>query len=80
MVVQPNPAHDKALITVTGLKKAAVLTITGLEGRRVHTVRLDPAGKQTVSEQLDVSLYPKGMYLVKLLSEDKVSVTRFLVQ
>jgi hypothetical protein len=77
MVIQPNPAHGKVLITLTGLKTAAVLTIT--EGRLIYSVTIDPAGKQSVTEQLDVSSYPKGMYLIKLGSEDKVSVNRFIV-
>jgi len=80
MVIQPNPAHGITLITVTGLQRAAVLTITDMEGRTVYTAKIDPAGKPSVIEQLDVSSYPKGMYLMKLVSEDKVSVTRLIVQ
>lgn len=80
LAIQPNPAHSKVLITVTGLQRTANLTITGPEGRMVHTAALDPAGKQTVTHELNVGSYPKGMYLVKLQSENKVSVTRFIVQ
>ena len=80
MIIQPNPAHGQVTITVTGLQQAAVLTITGLEGHVLHTATIDPAGKQPVIEQLDVSSYPKGMYLMKLRSDDTVFISRFLVQ
>ena len=80
LAIQPNPAYDKVTVTVTGLQKEAVLTLTGLEGRQVYSATIDPDGKQTVTRQLDVSRYPKGMYLMKLQSADKFTVTRFIVQ
>jgi len=80
MTVQPNPARDNVLITMTGLSREAVLTISGIDGRQVFAGTIDPAGKQSVSRQLDVSSYPKGIYLMKLRSEGKVSVSRFMVQ
>ncbi|MCX6267542.1 MAG: T9SS type A sorting domain-containing protein [Bacteroidetes bacterium] len=80
VVVQPNPAQDKVLITITGLQRAGELTITGLEGREVCSRKIDPAGNQNVTQHLDVSSFPKGIYILKLLSEDKISITRFLVQ
>ena len=80
MVVQPNPAHDKVLVTVTGLQHEALLTLTGLEGRQVYSVTILPDGKEKVTRQLDVSSYPKGMYLMKLQTANQVSVTRFIVQ
>ncbi|MCX6305054.1 MAG: T9SS type A sorting domain-containing protein [Bacteroidetes bacterium] len=80
MVIQPNPAHDEVLITVKGLAKEAVLTITGLEGREVYSGSFDPSGKETATKKLDIRAYAKGLYLVKLRSENNVSVTRFIVQ
>jgi hypothetical protein len=80
IVIRPNPAKDKVFVTVTGLQHAAALTITGMEGSLVYSATIDPAGKQPVTEQLDVSSWPKGTYLVKLQTEDNVSVSRFIVQ
>lgn len=79
VMIQPNPAHDLSAVTVTGLKQPAILIISGMDGRPVHSSKIDPAGKQSVTVQLDVSGYPGGMYMVKLQSDDKVSVTRFIV-
>jgi hypothetical protein len=80
LAIQPNPAFDKVTITITGLQKEAVLTLTGLEGRQVYSGTIAPEGKQTVTKQLDVSRYPKGMYLMKLQAADKSTVARFIVQ
>ncbi|MFZ4520077.1 MAG: T9SS type A sorting domain-containing protein [Bacteroidales bacterium] len=80
IVVQPNPAHDKVVLTVTGLLQAAEFTITGMEGRKVFSGTIDPAGKQEAVKQVDVSSYPKGMYMVKLQADGRTSVTRFIVR
>ena len=80
LVVQPNPAHDRVLISVTGLQHRALITITGMESRQIYSGTIDPSEKQATTKELDVTSYPKGMYLLKLQSEDKVSVTRFMVQ
>ena len=80
VAVQPNPAHDKVTLTITGMNHSALLTITGIEGKVVYSATIDAAGKQTLTRMLDVSSYPAGMYVVKLQSEDKFSVARFIVQ
>jgi photosystem II stability/assembly factor-like uncharacterized protein len=67
-------------MTITGMHHPAILTISGIEGQVLYSATLEPAGNQSVTRQLDVSSYPSGMYFVKLQSEDKVSVTRFVVQ
>jgi hypothetical protein len=78
--IQPNPAHESVLVTITGLKRPGVLTVTGMEGRVIFSCIVEPSGKYTVSKQLDVSSCSKGMFLLKLQSEEKSSVTRFIVQ
>ena len=80
LVIRPNPAHGKALITVAGFQGKAVLTVTGLEGRSVYSSAIDLSGKQSFTEQLDVSAWPKGIYIVKLQSDDVTAVARLIVQ
>ena len=80
IAVQPNPAHDKVTITVSGLNHPGVVTVTGMAGREVCSVKFDPADNQPVSKQLDISSFAKGLYLMKLQSDGKISVTRFIVQ
>ncbi len=78
--IQPNPAHDQVSITLTGLTLPAALTVTGLEGRLVYSGTLEPSNRQRATTQLDVSSWARGMYLVKIQSEERVSVARFIVQ
>ncbi|MDP1623111.1 MAG: T9SS type A sorting domain-containing protein [Bacteroidales bacterium] len=78
--IQPNPADDRILITLNGLQQEALLTITGSDGRQVYSGVVEPNGKQTVTQQMDVSDYPKGLYLMKLQSEKRVTVARFVVK
>jgi hypothetical protein len=80
LAIQPNPAHGKVMMTITGMHHPAILTISGIEGQVLYSAAIEPAGNQSVTRQLDVSSYPAGMYFVKLQSEEKVSVTRFVVQ
>jgi len=80
LAVQPNPAHGKVFFKITGLQHPGVITITNLEGRIVYSTKIDPDGKRPVSEQLDVSSYAKGVYLITLRCEDEVTYIRFIVQ
>ncbi len=80
LVAQPNPAQDKVTITITGLQTDAVLTLTGLDGRQIYSKTIHPALQQILKEQIDVSAYSKGMYLMKLQMPDKSKVARFVVQ
>jgi len=78
--IQPNPAHGRSVLTVTGLHKPAAMSVTGMDGRIVYSGTLDPSGNGSVTEVLDVSEFPGGMYLVKLQNDDEVTVRRFIVR
>jgi hypothetical protein len=78
--IQPNPVHDKVSFTVTGLKNQAVVTISGAEGRMMYSGTVDPSGKPSITTELNAVSWPKGLYLLKLQSDDKVTVARFIVQ
>jgi hypothetical protein len=80
VTVRPNPAHDKVLVTVAGLRGTAQFTITGMQGMQVHSGTIYPSGTEPEVVQLDVSSYPKGLYLVKVQSDDRILVSRFIVQ
>jgi hypothetical protein len=80
LAIQPNPVHDKLSFTVTGLKNQAVVTIAAPEGRLIYSGIIEPSGKQSNTTELNSASWPKGMYLLQLQSDEKITVTRFIVQ
>ena len=78
--VQPNPAHDMIHVAVTGLHGGATLAITGLDGRQVFSCKVNADGNHEAGLKVDVSLFSKGMYVVKLQGDEIVAVSRFIVQ
>jgi hypothetical protein len=80
LIILPNPAHDKVSISIAGLQQKAMLIITAMDGRVVHSVSLDQAVDRSITEHLDLTSWPKGMYLVKVQSDARIAVARFIVQ
>ena len=80
MDIQPNPAHSKVSITINKPPSIGMLTITGMDGRTIHSTSIASTGNQSMSVQLDVSGYPKGLYIVRLEGENQVTTTRFAVE
>ncbi len=80
MAVQPNPAHSKVLLTINKPPRVGTLTITGMDGRTIHSTSIASTGNKSMSVQLDVSGYPKGLYIVRLEGENQVTTTRFAVE
>jgi hypothetical protein len=67
-------------ITVGNASQGGELTITSMDGRTVFSSVPDPRNGETVSLQLDVTGYAKGVYLLKLKQTNQVVTTRFVVQ
>jgi hypothetical protein len=80
LVVLPNPAHDKVSISINGVQRKAILTVTSTDGRVVHSATLEQAGDQSIIQDLDLTSWPKGMYIVKVHSDVRTAVSRFIVQ
>jgi hypothetical protein len=68
--VYPNPAVDK--LTINSLNKSTI-EILNMQGQRIIQLKL----KQEKTE-LDISGLAKGIYILKLNSNDKTEVTRFV--
>ena len=78
--VYPNPAHDNVSITITGLKKTAALTITGIDGQQIYSKSFDMTGKPTLQIDLEINRYPDGLYLVRLEQDGQTFSSRFIKQ
>ncbi len=80
ITVLPNPAHEQVVLTINNLNQKAVLTISSLEGRQVFSSVINPSENQPATQHLDVSSWSKGMYVIKLQSENQFTVTRLIVE
>jgi hypothetical protein len=80
MLIRPNPATAGVTFTVTGLRdQPAVLTITGMEGQVKYTGQVLPSGNKAV-KQMDLTGFPKGIYLVQVKTETQVASERLIIQ
>jgi len=83
--ISPNPAHEYAVISWfpiaigTSENKNAELLITTLEGKKVYETKLLTSGFRPDSYRVPTSDFPKGIYLVQIISNQKISATRKLV-
>jgi hypothetical protein len=68
--IYPNPASEN--VTIHGTRSSVVM-IYGTQGNRVEQFTL-----QEGSEQLDISGYSKGIYLVRFIHKDKVTTQRLI--
>lgn len=70
--IYPNPITDMARIQLSGLESPAVVNITDLMGRKMESRQF--SNSQEIWK-LDVSGFPKGVYVVHLIS-DNVRIQR----
>jgi hypothetical protein len=80
MSIEPNPAKEKVRIAVRGLKDpGSLLTITGMDGRRVFTTPIEPVKEEAVIS-VDLSGFAKGIYIVRMRTEGNVVTGKLVVQ
>lgn len=73
--VFPNPAKTKLSISINS-EQALNLSIHGIEGKLVHQQRI--SGKEKLIS-MDISSWPRGIYLVRLNSEVANKVERLVL-
>lgn len=74
--VYPNPVSDKLTITSTPLNQARLTLIT-IHGKEIINSDLSFVNEKV---KLDVSQLPKGMYFIKLKSENKSAVKKLIIK
>ncbi|MCR5861024.1 T9SS type A sorting domain-containing protein [Flavobacterium sp. J372] len=71
----PNPAHDR--LTVSAEAGITTVTISSIEGMLMYSTKL--SGKET-SQDVDVSQYRKGIYIVNITTADGKTESQKLVK
>ncbi|MBK0404368.1 T9SS type A sorting domain-containing protein [Adhaeribacter sp. BT258] len=72
----PNPANNVLNVKVANLTEKATLEITDVTGRSLKQVQINAAE----TNALNVAMLPKGLYQIRVISENGTTVSKFLKQ
>ena len=77
--IYPNPVRNELTLSIMGKEQSLALTITNANGRLVYSEKLVNITAD-YSKKLDMSGFSKGIYLLKLSSNDHVYTEKVIVQ
>ena len=80
MTVQPNPAHDRIIITITAPPATALLTLSAMDGRVVWSEKVNGAGRKSKTVEADVQSIPRGLYILKMKEEKQAITVKVVVE
>jgi len=80
LTIQPNPARGNLTIIISGATNQKVqLTICDVAGKTRYSENVSVTGNNTV-RQIDLSTYPKGVYMVQMLTNGHLKTKKLIVQ
>jgi len=77
--IYPNPTSGIVTIDIEGINTNIELQITDIQGKIIRTERLSYKN-QSHTQDIDLSSYPKGIYFVKLISNNFTKVEKIVLQ
>ena len=78
VVVYPNPSEGIFSLNVKGSSEDIFIEVFDFNGRRLFVMDLD-AKSSSITQQLNLSGLPKGMYLVKVYNSQQADVKKLLL-
>ncbi len=75
----PNPTNGIVTIKIDGLTGNLDLQILNIQGKVIRTEEIIN-NKQSYTQDIDLSIYPKGIYLVKLINNNFAKVEKIVLQ
>ncbi|MEI7983393.1 MAG: T9SS type A sorting domain-containing protein, partial [Bacteroidota bacterium] len=80
MNIQPNPAHENVILTISGIRsKKSSLSLINTAGHPVISFEMMPAADGFV-KIVDVSNYPKGIYMLQLKTDTMIRTEKLVIQ
>ena len=76
-MIYPNPAKDKATLSLTGLAANAKIIVSDLQGRIIQTEDLQ-AGTETY--ELNTSNYASGVYYIRILCGNNSNTQKLIIE
>ncbi|PLX14467.1 MAG: hypothetical protein C0594_00015 [Marinilabiliales bacterium] len=78
IVIYPNPTRDIINIEMSNVDTEIEISVITPQGKLVLSEIVEKEGH--IHQSYDVSSYPKGLYIVKIVNNEKVFVRRIIVQ
>ncbi|MGP8323478.1 MAG: T9SS type A sorting domain-containing protein [Methanosarcinaceae archaeon] len=75
----PNPARENTVILISDVHDDFEITIYSINGQKVFHERIQ-GDNSDFSKELDVSGYPKGIYIVKVRSEELIKAEKLVLE
>ena len=76
-MIYPNPAKDKATLSLSGLTANAKIIVSDLQGRIIQTEDLQ-AGTETY--ELNTSNYASGVYYIRILCGNNINTQKLIIE
>lgn len=79
VTVYPNPTDGIILVSITGLNnRKATIMLTDIQGQNISAEKT--AGVSSVIRKIDLTGYPKGIYFLKVQTDDRLATEKVVVQ
>ena len=79
VTLYPNPTQGIFLLTITGLQNQRVtITLTNVQGQTVSTEKTE--GVTTLVRKMDLTAYAKGVYFLKVQTNDRITTEKVVVK
>jgi len=80
-IIQPNPTHGKINIVIHGMNGSEnEIQIINNEGQVVYKSELIDVNPKEYVKDLDLSFYPRGVYHIRLISDEKYLIRKVVKQ
>ncbi|MBP1630496.1 MAG: hypothetical protein H6Q15_1389 [Bacteroidetes bacterium] len=77
VLLYPNPTSNKATLILDGVDGRTDILIRDYLGRIIDTYN-ENASNNRIQTQIDISSYPKGIYIIQIKNDDKVSIQKLI--
>ncbi|MCX6231013.1 MAG: T9SS type A sorting domain-containing protein [Bacteroidetes bacterium] len=77
--IYPNPTKGVITINIKGMNSNMDLEIITLQGKLIRSEKLLNT-KQNFTQDIDLSMYPRGVYFVKLINKNFIKVEKIVLQ
>jgi len=77
--ISPNPADNFVNIAISGLKGKVAVALTRMDGAACSSFTMETDGQRTV-RSLDLSGFSKGIYLIRVKTDQKVLTEKLVVR
>ncbi len=76
-MLYPNPASDKATLSIEGLTESAQIVVSDAQGRILFN---DTMSANTKTYELNVASYAAGVYYIRIISGQSISTQKLIVR